>query len=623
MKMRGYLGLSLFLIISGSLQAGEKSGTFSTTVDTNAKPWTSEKFLNNPADFQFAIVADIHGDVCAGVFKSAVEKLNLLRPEFVMSLGDLIVGPGNDLEDLKANYATFDAIVDGLEAPFFYLPGNHDIGDTATHDYWRERRGADYYHFVYKDVLFLCLNSQDPPKGGGIGQEQIDYMTKALADNADVRWTLVFVHNPFWAADKINPSWLQIEELIKERPHSVFAGHHMVYTSYVRNGRDYIRLATSGGGYNHPGPDFGRFQQIAWITMTDEGPRMANLEIDGIYDKDLQTEEMYKVSNLLAGDGWVSVQEMPLLGAVFEGGSTKVTLKNSGAIPMTVKGSFQPNVLMQPTPEIFEVVVAPESSTDIAVEVEAAAGAPVVDLSPLMLDLFGSYEREGKEPLVRHITKQLAGLSVTPCLRQTSAVTIDGQLREWPHTRVISCHKPAEVEGDAAAYKGAMDSRFKFSTAYDDNFLYISVETLDDKKVMGAAAAPGVQDGFIVDLDVREKAKRSEGLQGDPKGRFTDFLYFEISATQDPDQPIVFEKERLPEGVKVACAESEHGMTAEIAVPLSYVKAQQAGQDWSGFRLNVGQVDTDGAENDRTVAWWKPIWSGDLNYDGSGTFAKQ
>ena len=50
-----------------------------------------------------------------------------------------------------------------LEMPFFRTPGNHDIANEVAQEVWRERHGATYYHFVYKNVLFLVLDSEDPP----------------------------------------------------------------------------------------------------------------------------------------------------------------------------------------------------------------------------------------------------------------------------------------------------------------------------------------------------------------------------------------------------------------------------------------------------------------------------
>ena len=55
-------------------------------------PWSNLDFNNDPDNFQFAIVTDRTGGHRAGVFEDAIRKLNLLQPEFVISVGDLIEG---------------------------------------------------------------------------------------------------------------------------------------------------------------------------------------------------------------------------------------------------------------------------------------------------------------------------------------------------------------------------------------------------------------------------------------------------------------------------------------------------------------------------------------------------
>ena len=45
-------------------------------------------------------------------------------------------------------------------------------------------------------MLFLMLSTEDLP--GKIGKEQIQWAQKTLADNAKVRWTMVFLHRPLW-----------------------------------------------------------------------------------------------------------------------------------------------------------------------------------------------------------------------------------------------------------------------------------------------------------------------------------------------------------------------------------------------------------------------------------------
>jgi hypothetical protein len=289
-------------------------------------PHTDKPFLNSPDDFQFVVVSDRTGGHRPGVFEQAMDKINLLQPEFVMCVGDLIEGYTSDLGVLNAQWDELDAMVDKLQMPFFFTVGNHDISNDVMRELWQKRLGRDYYHFIYKDVLFISLNTEDPPVPLGekelagqerllkmmakdpegtqkmllerskprvageakpqpsevaIGDQQVRYVQQVLADNTEVRWTIVFMHKPAWETD--NQQFREIETLLSDRPYSVIAGHEHYYIYTRRFGRDYLDLGTTGGIWINQGP--GNMDHITWITMTDEGPVFANIRLDGLMDK--------------------------------------------------------------------------------------------------------------------------------------------------------------------------------------------------------------------------------------------------------------------------------------------------------------------------------------------------
>ena len=85
--------------------------------------------------------------------------------------------------------------------PFFYVPGNHDLTNKTMVTKWGERYGKRYYHFTYKNCLFLSLCSENPPDGmSTIDAEQQEWVAKTVEANKDVRWTFVFLHKPIWTA---------------------------------------------------------------------------------------------------------------------------------------------------------------------------------------------------------------------------------------------------------------------------------------------------------------------------------------------------------------------------------------------------------------------------------------
>jgi hypothetical protein len=259
-------------------------------------PWTNLRLNNDPADFQFAIVSDRTGGHRPRVFSQAVEQLNLLQPEFVLSVGDLIEGGKENADKLAVEWREFQGYVSRLQMPFFYVPGNHDISNLFQEKVWKEKFGRPYYHFVYRNALFLILNSEDPPREGGkIGPEQVKYAQQVLAENEKVRWTVVALHKPLWShADPKENGWLAVEEALGDRPYTVFCGHVHRFRKFVRNGRNYYQLATTGGGSKLRGIPYGEFDHLVWVTMKKDGPVLANILLDGIYSEDMKrpvTEE--------------------------------------------------------------------------------------------------------------------------------------------------------------------------------------------------------------------------------------------------------------------------------------------------------------------------------------------
>ena len=271
-----------------------------------ATPWTHQEFADGATEFQFAVVSDRAANPREGVFVAALEKLEVLRPEFVLSVGDFIHGYNEEMKPLADEDAVrekrrpLDEALDKLSMPFYRVAGNHDFNNELSERIWQELYGPHYYSFVYKNVLFLCLNSQDGPNyRSGIGEEQIAWAKDTLEKSADARWVFLFFHQPLWLEDEKRlaaakdrgaearlTGFQEIEGLLEGRRYTVFAGHHHRYGKWVRNGNKYFRLATTGGQSALGGPEAGQFDHVVWVSMTEKGPSVSNLLLEGILDED-------------------------------------------------------------------------------------------------------------------------------------------------------------------------------------------------------------------------------------------------------------------------------------------------------------------------------------------------
>lgn len=273
------------------IEAVQRAADGALDIQSESKnPWTGLKLNADPDQFQFAVVSDRTGGHREKIFSRAVHQINLLQPEFVMSVGDLIEGYTFKEDAIKEQWDEFDGYVQKFEMPFFYTPGNHDLTNKVQVQKWGERYGRRYFHFTYKNVLFLSLCSETPPDGmGTIDPEQISWLKKTLAANSGVRWTFVFLHKPIWTDKDLKKNgWGEAESLLAGRKYTVFCGHVHRYQKFVRNGNNYYQLATTGGGSRIRGVEYGEFDQVAWVTMKKNSPIISNVLLDGVLPDDLK-----------------------------------------------------------------------------------------------------------------------------------------------------------------------------------------------------------------------------------------------------------------------------------------------------------------------------------------------
>src|ERR1043166_7577782 len=283
------------LVAAFAISSGEKVAKSDLQIDVEERrnPFTHLKLNNAAENFHFVVVSDRTGGNRGRIFSQAVEQINLMQPTFVVCVGDLIQGYSKDKKQLAKEWMELQTYASKLQMPFFYVPGNHDVANPTETEVWKERFGRSYYHFLYKDVLCLAVNSDDPSEDkvkGGVSKEQIEYFEKVLRDNPNVRWTFVLVHKPLWSQDNLDKNgWLDIEKALNGRKYTVFSGHLHRYQKYVRQGMNYYQLATTGGGSRLRGLRYGEFDQIAWVTCKKEtDPIIANLMLDGIDPENLK-----------------------------------------------------------------------------------------------------------------------------------------------------------------------------------------------------------------------------------------------------------------------------------------------------------------------------------------------
>src|SRR5438552_2649248 len=87
---------ALAVVTAAPVAAADHDAAFKAPALEGPKPWTSERFDDAPDKFTFAVVTDLESGYRKGVFDVAIAELGLLRPAFVITVGDLIEGGSED-----------------------------------------------------------------------------------------------------------------------------------------------------------------------------------------------------------------------------------------------------------------------------------------------------------------------------------------------------------------------------------------------------------------------------------------------------------------------------------------------------------------------------------------------
>jgi 3',5'-cyclic AMP phosphodiesterase CpdA len=239
--------------------------------------WVAATF----AEVRVVVISDLNGSYGTTDYRAdvdrAVERIVQMKPDLVISTGDMIAGqrlsPLLGQADLRRMWSAFHEHVtlplydSGL--PLAVTPGNHDA--SAYGDFhlereifvntWRDNKPnlnfVDdahyplYYAFEVRNVLFVSL---DVTVNGSLNPRQKTWLRELFKDHGGrYLHKIVFSHLPLWpfAQKRENGAMFdeELEKILQDNRVGLYlSGHHHAYYPGFKDGIRYISQACLGAG---------------------------------------------------------------------------------------------------------------------------------------------------------------------------------------------------------------------------------------------------------------------------------------------------------------------------------------------------------------------------------------
>ena len=250
------------------------------------------------AAFRFVVVGDRTGGHVEGVYGEILDEVQRLRPDFVITVGDMIEGYTEDSTRLNSEWKEYLGLVDGLSMPIYYTPGNHDITNEVMRPFYLRYVGEPYYSFDYGDCHFVVIDNA--PGGGGpaepLPEEQWNWLVNDLADHADAAFTFAFCHKPFWYENRFEGKSDSLHDLLVQYGvDAVFTGHYHRYFTAELDGILYTGVGSSGGGARST---FEYLQyHFMWVTVDEQGIAISPIDKSSVQPWDYVTAENMRLTD--------------------------------------------------------------------------------------------------------------------------------------------------------------------------------------------------------------------------------------------------------------------------------------------------------------------------------------
>ena len=518
---------------------------------------------NSEKAFSFVVLSDRTGGHISGEWEQAIEETNLLKPDFVICVGDLVEGYTLDEKALETQWDEMEAYIAKLDAPFFFCPGNHDVecdkkdAENVSRKVYLRRHGVNgktYYSFNYRECHFVVLDSVEAEDDPVFAKEQLSWLKQDLANSVAARHFFVFYHYPLWEEPK---EWNLLRDALPRGKTTIFNGHwHRLRYMNADGFPTYVLACTAAGTAVNAPRSSGSYRMYARVAVDRGEPRIALVPLHEIEPADYAA----RISRMrdLAGWQW----SLPL--AVGVNGSTVVLTPANDTEEATEFVLSWKASGWTISPASVKLSLAAHAKEDVSFELKPIEPA----LQPPVLVAEYSFRGEHSKEEMR------AFLWRNAVLGKLEKFDLDGNLDKWAAVPAVKLDSESQVFAGKDIWKGPETSSAEYRAAICGDALAISVVVTDPDIAQQPSKRPWNRNAVELFWDLRKPEARSHRM-GPGTGQFI------IQAMANDGVPDVMmwlpageRQPKLPDDVKAFCHRTAKGYVIEALLPLADLGGQ-------------------------------------------------
>ncbi len=556
---------------------------------------------------RFAIIGDRTGGHEPGIHGQIVQEIERLKPDFVITVGDMIEGYDDDTARVHNEWDEYLEIIKPLSMPIYYVPGNHDIWSDLSYEIYRERVAEPNYSFDCGGIHITIMENGRWDKSAQYPEEYLAWIADDLAASQDAAYRLVFVHKPFWEETVSYGRPDTLHSILKaHHVDAVITGHYHEYFNGIFDGIMYTSIGSSGGGTSPNAA--GMKYHYAWVTVDEGGIHIAPITMGSVQPWDIASVEKKLAFDQSKKFGLAVLNALPLADdGTTSGGTIAVQVNNvheSRPIADTLRWEIPEGWTI--TPQFAALDIPPRQSRTITF---TAASEGYVQARPMVSIRFPD-TKDGMFAIQRPLRLERAA----QCVRASRAVVVDGNLAEdcWREPITRFTNSADSPETDPTRFYFAYDQENVYLAAYceDGNMDSLVVQNMEHDGTVHADDCVGyfinpggsdlrkciafAEDGSIE--DVRPLENHVYQIYINPRGTVYDVDYH-----QGMDGYMTSDK-RWNGEYDIKTARGKNYWIIEARIPLAqFGLTNPAGQEWRiNFRRKQPRLQA-------VADWQQPI----------------